>query len=133
MADEKKAPDKAKDVEKQEKKTENKVIAWFKALPKRIATPFKNMANELKRVTWPSKDKLIRYSIIVMLFVLAMMVIIGLFDLGSSALVNLLHRTPEYTYDDVTGTDLVASDTDIATPTDADLESVEFETQDVSE
>ena len=87
MADEKKAKDGAK----QEAKAENKVIAWFKALPKRIATPFKNMVNELKRVTWPSKQKLIRYSIIVLVFVLVMMLIIGLFDFGSARLVNALH------------------------------------------
>ena len=87
MADEKKAKEGAK----QESKAENKVIAWIKALPKRIATPFKNMVNELKRVTWPSKQKLIRYSIIVLVFVLVMMLIIGLFDFGSARLVNALH------------------------------------------
>ncbi len=87
MADEKKAKEGAK----QEGKPENKVIAWLKALPKRIATPFKNMVNELKRVTWPSKQKLIRYSIIVLVFVLVMMLIIGLFDFGSARLVNALH------------------------------------------
>ena len=95
MADEKKAQEGAK----QESKPQNKVIAWLKALPKRIATPFKNMVNELKRVTWPSKQKLIRYSIIVLVFVLIMMLIIGLFDFGSARLVNALHisKTAETT------------------------------------
>ncbi len=86
MADE----NNTKDSVKQESKAENKVIAWFKALPKRIATPFRNMAHELRRVTWPSKQKLIRYSIIVLVFLLVMMVIIGLFDLGSSELMKVI-------------------------------------------
>ena len=45
-----------------------------------------------KRVlgTWPSRDKLINYSAIVVIFMVAMMVIIGLLDLGASQLVNLI-------------------------------------------
>ena len=66
-------------------------INWFKQLPTRIATPFKNMVNELKRVTWPTRRKLIIYSITVLLFMLFMMVVVGAFDLGSSALVKTLH------------------------------------------
>ena len=66
-------------------------INWFKKLPSRIATPFKNMVNELKRVTWPTKRKLIIYSITVLVFMLFMMVVVGAFDLGSSALVRSLH------------------------------------------
>ncbi len=89
MADEKQAKD-AKQENKQDKPAENKVIAWFKALPKRIAKPFKNMVTELRRVTWPSKQKLIRYSIIVLVFLLIMMIIIGLFDLGFSELVQAI-------------------------------------------
>ena len=68
----------------------SKIINWFKALPKRIAKPFKNMYYELKKVTWPSKHKLITYSIIVLLFMLFMGVVIGLLDTGASALINLL-------------------------------------------
>ena len=68
----------------------SKIINWFKALPKRIAKPFKNMYYELKKVTWPSKHKLITYSIIVLLFMLFMGVVIGLLDMGASALIHLL-------------------------------------------
>ena len=68
----------------------SKIINWFKALPKRIAKPFKNMYYELKKVTWPSKHKLITYSIIVLLFMLFMGVVIGLLDMGASALIKLL-------------------------------------------
>ena len=67
----------------------SKIISWFASLPKRISKPFKNMYYELKKVTWPSKEKLITYSIIVLLFMLFMGVVIGLLDLGSTALVNL--------------------------------------------
>jgi preprotein translocase subunit SecE len=68
----------------------SKIIKWFAALPKRISKPFKNMYYELKKVTWPSKHKLITYSVIVLLFMLFMGVVIGLLDMGATALINLL-------------------------------------------
>ena len=68
----------------------SKIISWFKNLPQRIAKPFKNMFYELKKVTWPSKQKLIAYSIIVLVFMLFMGVVIGLLDMGASALIRLL-------------------------------------------
>ena len=68
----------------------SKIISWFKNLPKRIAKPFKNMYYELKKVTWPSKQKLIAYSIIVLVFMLFMGIVIGLLDLGASTLVQKL-------------------------------------------
>ena len=67
-----------------------KFVAWLKALPKRISKPFKNMYYELKKVTWPSKHKLITYSVIVLLFMLFMGVVIGLLDTGASKLIELL-------------------------------------------
>ena len=68
----------------------SKIIDWFKALPKRISKPFKNMYYELKKVTWPSKEKLIAYSVIVLAFMLFMGIVIGLLDMGASALVRML-------------------------------------------
>ena len=68
----------------------SKIINWLKNLPKRIAKPFKNMYYELKKVTWPSKEKLIAYSIIVLVFMLFMGIVIGLLDMGASALVRML-------------------------------------------
>ena len=68
----------------------SKILNWFKNLPKRISKPFKNMYYELKKVTWPSKQKLIAYSIIVLVFMLFMGIVIGLLDMGASALVRLL-------------------------------------------
>lgn len=92
MAEENKA------VAQQEKKTPakkadtklDKFFAWCKKLPSRIATPFKNMWYELKKVSWPSKHKLVTYSIIVLVFMVFMAVVIGLLDAGASALVRLL-------------------------------------------
>ena len=57
---------------------------------KKIGNAFKNMWRELRKVTWPSREKLINYSAIVVIFMVAMMVIIGLLDLGASQLVNLI-------------------------------------------
>ena len=68
----------------------SKILNWFKNLPKRISKPFKNMFHELKKVTWPSKEKLIAYSIIVLVFMLFMGIVIGLLDMGASALVRML-------------------------------------------
>ena len=68
----------------------SKILNWFKNLPKRISKPFKNMYYELKKVTWPSKQKLIAYSIIVLVFMLFMGIVIGLLDMGASALVRML-------------------------------------------
>ena len=88
MSETKKAADKAANKSGESKLT--KIISWFKGLPKRISKPFKNMFYELKKVTWPSKEKLIAYSIIVLVFMLFMGIVIGLLDMGASALVRLL-------------------------------------------
>lgn len=65
-------------------------LNWWKRLPSRIATPFKNMWYELKKVTWPTKRKLFVYSVVVLVFMLFMSIVIGLLDMGASALVRLL-------------------------------------------
>ena len=84
MAEEKKTPAKV------EESKLTKVLNWFKTLPARIAKPFKNMVAELKKVTWPSKKKWIASSIAVLVFMAFMGVVIGLLDMGASALVKLL-------------------------------------------
>lgn len=50
---------------------------WFKNLPGRIAKSFKNMAAELRLVSWPSKKKWIACSVTVLVFVLVMSIVIG--------------------------------------------------------
>ena len=62
----------------------------LKALPVRIATAFKNMAAELKKVAWPSRKDLINYSVVVVVFLVVMAVVVGLLDMGSSALIRQL-------------------------------------------
>ncbi|MBR1685673.1 MAG: preprotein translocase subunit SecE [Clostridia bacterium] len=84
MAEEKKVAAKAQPSKWQ------KFVEGVKHLPQTIAKPFKEMYYELKRVTWPTKRKLIVYSIIVLVFMLFMGIVIGLFDLGASALVKAL-------------------------------------------
>ena len=85
MSEEKKTPAK-----KAEPGKAAKILNWFKTLPQRIAKPFRNMYYELKKVTWPSKERLISYSIIVLAFMLVMGVVIGLLDMGASAAVRSL-------------------------------------------
>ena len=54
---------------------------WFKNLPGRIAKSFKNMAAELRLVSWPSKKKWIACSVTVLVFVLVMSIVIGALDM----------------------------------------------------
>lgn len=63
---------------------------WIVALPGRLAAAFKNMAAELKKVAWPSRKDLVNYSIVVIAFVVALAVIVGLLDTASSFLVKQL-------------------------------------------
>ena len=88
MAEEKKTPAKV------EESKLAKVLTWCKNLPARIAKPFKNMVAELKKVTWPSKKKWISSSVMVLVFMLFMGVVIGLLDLGATALVNTMISNP---------------------------------------
>ncbi len=61
---------------------------------KRIGTAFKNMWHELRKVTWPTREKLVNYTVIVVLVMVFMMVIVGLLDLGASKLVQLIMTAP---------------------------------------
>ena len=74
-------------------KKENFFVRFGKGFVKffaKIGNAFKNMWHELKKVTWPTREKLVNYSVIVVAFIAFMMVIIGLLDLGASQLVNLI-------------------------------------------
>ena len=92
MAEEKKevATHEAKAPAKKAPSKMDKFVSWCKRLPSRIAKPFKNMWYELKKVTWPSKRKLFVCSVTVLVFMLFMCVVIGLLDMGASALVKML-------------------------------------------
>ncbi len=67
-----------------------RAAAWCKALPTRIRDAFKNMAAELKKVAWPTRQDLINYSLVVIAFVVVLAVVVGLLDMGSSFLVARL-------------------------------------------
>lgn len=56
----------------------------------KIGLAFKNMWHELKKVTWPTREKLVNYTIIVVVMMIFLMVIIGLLDMGASSLVKLI-------------------------------------------
>ena len=61
-------------------------VAFFK----RIGRFFINMWHELKKVTWPTRKEIINYSLVVLAFIVIMIIIIGVFDLGASRLVGLI-------------------------------------------
>ena len=86
MADEKNA---VKGKEQAKEGSGNKFVNFFKNLWPNMKRPFVNMWHELRKVTWPSRQDLIKYSLIVLAFLVFMGVVIGLLDLGSSALVKL--------------------------------------------
>ncbi len=65
----------------------SKFVNFFRRLPGRIASPFKNTWRELKKVTWPSRENLWQYTGIVIAFMVFMGVVIGLLDLGASKLI----------------------------------------------
>ena len=91
MSEEKKSAQRPeKPAKKAGKSRIGKILDWFNNLPQKISKPFKNMYYELKKVSWPSKQKLIAYSVIVLVFMLFMGIVIGLLDMGASALVKLL-------------------------------------------
>ena len=71
-----------------------KVLTWCKHLPSNIARPFKNMVAELKKVTWPSRQDLTNYSLVVIAFMVLMAVVVGVLDLGASSLMQLLMNKP---------------------------------------
>ncbi len=87
----------AKGAENQDKKAKEnfgqKFIGFFKKLGLRIFRAFKDMFAELKKVTWPSKDELVSYSIVVLVFMLVMGVVIGLIDSASGWIVSLIVGT----------------------------------------
>ena len=79
-----------KEVKKTEQGFFTRAKNWIVAIPGRVSGAFKNMVAELKKVAWPSKKDLINYSIVVIGFVVALAVIVGLLDTASSFLVKQL-------------------------------------------
>ena len=80
----------AKTEEKKGSSTGNKFVMFFKNIYLRIVGAFKDMRSELHKVTWPSRQQLINYSIVVLGFMAFMGVVIGLSDLASNQLVRMI-------------------------------------------
>lgn len=89
MADEKTAA-KGKETKAAKESFGTRFVNFFKRLPGAIARPFKNMWHELRKVTWPTRQDLINYTLIVLAFLVFMGVVIGLLDLGSIALIRAI-------------------------------------------
>ena len=50
----------------------------------------KDVWQELKKVTWPTKKDLLNYTVAVIVFIIIMAIVTGLFDFILSALFNLI-------------------------------------------
>ena len=68
----------------------SKVGGFFKNLGLTIARAFKDMVSELKKVTWPTKQELINYTLVTVAFMAAFGIIIGVRDSISAVLVKWL-------------------------------------------
>lgn len=67
-----------------------KVGGFFKNTGLKIARAFKDMVAELKKVTWPTKQELINYTLVTLAFMAAFVIIIGVQDSISAVLVKWL-------------------------------------------
>ena len=61
-----------------------------KKLTERVATWFRGMKSELKKVVWPTKKQTINNSLVVLAMVVASGIVIWAFDYVASSLVKLL-------------------------------------------
>ncbi len=64
----------------------------FKRIGSKIASFFKGMATELKKVTWPTKRQVFINTLSVLVFCLVVGLIIWLCDFGLQSLLNLIER-----------------------------------------
>lgn len=58
--------------------------------PSRVKAFFNGVWNELKKVHWPSKKQLINYTGVVILAVVAVALVLSLYDWGVSELIQLI-------------------------------------------
>lgn len=60
-----------------------KKINWkqfIKQIPKKIASFFRGVVRELKKVTWPTRKALLSYTLVVIVTIIIFAAILGLFD-----------------------------------------------------
>lgn len=70
----------------------NRFLNAIVSIPKRIWNAIQNTIAELKKVTWPTFKDLMNYTAIVLVFMVAMAIVVGLLDLGASELVSQIIR-----------------------------------------
>ncbi len=58
----------------------------LRSWPSRLALFFRQVIAELRKVVWPTRSQLLTYTIVVLVFVLVLMGIVALLDLGFSQL-----------------------------------------------
>jgi preprotein translocase subunit SecE len=75
-----------KNSKKPVKKSDKKKVNIFK----RIGKFFKDVVNELKKVTWPSRKNLISYTVAVLVFVAIMMLVVYGIDSGAAAAIQAI-------------------------------------------
>lgn len=93
MANEKKPETKPAKNGKAPPAKQSKFAQFFQGVanvPKRMGKAVMNTVAELKKVTWPTRQDLINYTTIVIVFMVLMSVVVGLLDLGASGLVSLI-------------------------------------------
>ncbi|MCX6384269.1 MAG: preprotein translocase subunit SecE [Actinobacteria bacterium] len=83
----------------QERKTPSsparKKINWkkfFKELPGKIAKFFRGVVHELKRVSWPTRKELWKYTVVVLVAIAFFAVLLGVFDFIWVRLVEYLAK-----------------------------------------
>ncbi len=94
MSEKKPSPEKKASVKKSGKP--NFLVRFgrgFVRFFKKIGTAFANTWRELRKVTWPTRDKLVNYTVIVVLFMVFMMIVIGLLDTGAVKLIEVMLPT----------------------------------------
>ena len=58
----------------------------IRSWPSRMALFFRQVIAELRKVVWPTRNQLVTYTVVVLVFVLAMMGIVAALDLAFSQL-----------------------------------------------
>jgi len=72
-----------------------KKINWkkfIKELPGKIAKFFRDVVHELKRVSWPTRSELFKYTIIVLITIAIFALLLGAFDFIWVRLINFLAK-----------------------------------------
>ena len=56
----------------------------------RLMKFFRETKSEMKKVSWPSKDQLIRNTVVILAFVIIMTIVLSLVDFGFEKLLSLI-------------------------------------------